>query len=310
MISKPELRKDYIQEKYVIIAPLRKKRPQQFKKPNRAVREYLSLPSIFSREALKHEKAILTVGGEKNWTIKVLKNKYPIVAPDYPKAYGYHEVVVETPSPRPELEDLTVKHIAQLLHVYGERTKAIARDPRIQYILIFKNNGGSAGASIQHSHSQIFATEFLPPHLLDKSQKEQAYKLKTGRCAYCDVIKDELKGPRLIFKDRHVIAFCPYASQHNYEVWIMPIRHVDNITLLTNEERNDWARLLKRTLKKVSRLNLPYNFYFHQVIKDEDQHLYLKIIPRGSAWAGVEIGSGVIINPIPPEAAAKYYKKG
>ncbi|OGY88569.1 MAG: hypothetical protein A3B30_03395 [Candidatus Komeilibacteria bacterium RIFCSPLOWO2_01_FULL_52_15] len=308
MITKPEIRKDYIQEKYVIIAPRRSKRPNQYKKPTREVRESLSLPSIFSRESLKNEKALLTVGGEKNWIIKVLKNKFPAVDPSFPKAYGYHEVVVETPDPKPELEDLSVKHIAQILHVYGERTTAIARDPRIQYILIFKNNGGRAGASVQHSHSQIFATEFLPPHLLDKSQKEQAYKLRTGRCAYCDVIKNERKGPRLIFHDRHVIAFCPYASQHNYEVWIMPIRHVDNVTQLSRDERNDWATLLKRVLKKVNKLNLPYNFYFHQVVKDEDQHLYLKIIPRGSAWAGVEIGSGIIINPIPPEEAARYYR--
>ena len=149
----------------------------------------------------------------------------------------------------------------------------------------------------------------MPPHLLDKSQKQEEYKLKTGRCAYCDVIKQERKGPRRVYVDKHVIAFCPYASQHNYEVWIMPLRHVDNITLLTEKERDDWAKLLKRITKKISHLNLPYNFYFHQVVKDEDQHLYLKIVPRGSAWAGVEIGSGIIINPIPPEVAAKYYRK-
>lgn len=309
MITKPEIRKDYIQEKYVIIAPRRSKRPNQFKKPHHAVREYLSLPSIFTREALRGEKSLLTVGAEKNWIIKVLKNKFPIVDPSFPKAYGYHEVVIETPDPKPEFEDLTVKHISQILHVYGERTKTIMRDPRIQYVLIFKNNGGNAGASIQHAHSQIFATEFLPPHLLDKSQKQQEYKLKTGHCAFCDIIRQERKGPRVIFHDAHVIAFCPYASQHNYEVWVMPMRHVDNITLLNTAERDDWAKLLKRVLRKVSRLNLPYNFYFHQVVKDEDQHLYLKIVPRGSAWAGVEIGSGIIINPIAPEEAAKYYRK-
>ncbi|MEK7583646.1 MAG: DUF4931 domain-containing protein [Patescibacteria group bacterium] len=308
-MKQPEIRKDYIQEKYVIIAPQRTKRPQQFKKPSRAVREHLSLPSVFTRDALKHEKGILTVGPQKKWLIKVLKNKYPIVDPTFSKAYGYHEVVVETPDPRPELEDLPVSHIAKLLEVYGERTKAITKDPRIQYILIFKNNGGKAGASIQHAHSQIFATEFIPPHLLDKSQKQQEYKLKTGHCAYCDVIKKERKGPRKVFVDSHVIAFCPYASQHNYEIWLMPVRHVDNITLLNEVERHDWARLIKRLIQKIGRLNLPYNFYFHQVVNDEDQHLYLKIIPRGSAWAGVEIGSGVIINPVAPEEAAKYYRK-
>ena len=305
---KPEIRKDYIQDKYVIIAPRRRKRPDQFKKPHRAVREHLSLPDVFSKEALKSEKALLTIGTNGNWRIKVLKNKFPIVAPTFPKAYGRHEVVVETPDPKPELENLSVPHIADILKVYGERTKAIMKDPKIGYILIFKNNGGTAGASIEHAPSQIFAMEFVPPHLLDKSQKQQEYKLKTGRCVYCDVIKKEEKGPRIVFADRHVVAFCPYASQHNYELWIMPRRHIDNITLLHDVERNDWAKLLKQMLRKTSQLNLPYNFYFHQVVKDEDQHLYLKIIPRGSAWAGVEIGSGIIVNPIAPEMAAKYYR--
>lgn len=309
MIKKPEIRKDYIQDRYVIIAPRRAKRPNQYKKPHRAVREHMALSSIFTPEALKYERAILTVGSEKKWSIKVLKNKFPIVAPNFPHAYGHHEVVVETPNPRPEFENFSISHISNILKVYGERTRAIMHDGKIGYILIFKNNGGSAGASIQHAHSQIFATEFVPPHLIDKSQKQQAYKLQTGRCAYCDVIQKELKGPRMIFSDPHVFAFCPYASAHNYEVWIMPKRHIDNITLLNAAERNDWARLLKRLLHKVNKLNLPYNFYFHQVVKDDDQHLYLKIVPRGSAWAGVEIGSGIIVNPIAPEDAAKYYKK-
>ena len=95
----------------------------------------------------------------------------------------------------------------------------------------------------------------------------------------------------------------------NYEIWIMPLRHLDNITDLNKEERKSWAKILKHILKKIGLLNLSYNFYFHQVINDEDQHLYMKIVPRGSVWAGVEIGSGLIINPIEPEEAAKFYKK-
>ena len=95
---------------------------------------------------------------------------------------------------------------------------------------------------------------------------------------------------------------------HNYEIWLMPKRHLDNITLLTFGEQKSLASALKKILKKINRLDLHYNYYFHQVINDKDQHLYLKITPRGSVWAGVEIGSGLIINPIAPEAAAKYYR--
>jgi len=137
----------------------------------------------------------------------------------------------------------------------------------------------------------------------------QAYKLEYGTCVYCDVIKKEGKGPRLVYQDEHAIAFCPWASLHNYEIWLMPKRHVDNITLLSKQERTSLAVFLKKILKKINNLNLPYNYYFHQIINDEDQHLYMKITPRGSIWAGVEIGSGLIINPISPEEAAKYYRK-
>jgi len=66
---------------------------------------------------------------------------------------------------------------------------------------------------------------------------------------------------------------------------------------------------MKKILTKINKLDLPYNYYFHQVKNDRDQHLYMKIKPRGSVWAGVEIGSGLIINPIAPEEAAKFYKK-
>ena len=96
---------------------------------------------------------------------------------------------------------------------------------------------------------------------------------------------------------------------HNYEIWILPKRHLDNITQLNYNEKKSWAFALKKILQAIGELNLPYNYYFHQVINDNDQHLYMKITPRGSVWAGVEIGSGIIINPISPEKAAKFYRK-
>lgn len=320
-----EIRKDYIQDKYVIIAPRRGVRPHEVAP---------SLPHIivpppcrFCPEKLDAEPYVLEIGSTqlphssairasetfrvvpRPWLIKVVPNKFPAVSLDNPSAYGVQEVTVETPEHGKHLEDLPDAHLAKVLAVYAARTRAISEDKKIEYILIFKNAGGPAGASIHHAHSQIFATHFLPPHLFDKSQKVQAYKLRTGRCVYCDVIAKERQGPRLVFEDKNIIAFTPYASMHNYEIWILPKRHLDNVTLLTDKERLSWAKILKHILKKIAALNFPYNFYFHQVIHDEDQHLYMKITPRGSIWAGVEIGSGLIINPISPEDAAKYYRK-
>ncbi|MDO8504967.1 MAG: DUF4931 domain-containing protein [bacterium] len=302
-----EIRKDYIQDKYVIIAPKRGARPNEVViTPPQTI---TPPPCHFCPEKLDLESSVFKMGDEKSWQIKVVPNKFPAVSTENPKAFGVQEVVIETPEHGKHLEELSDIHVAKLLSVYASRTETISRMKKIEYILIFKNAGGPAGASIQHAHSQIFATHFLPPHLSDKSKKVNAYKSRTGRCVYCDVIGKERKSPRMVFEDDYVVAFTPYASMHNYEIWILPKRHLDNVTLLTDSERLSWAKVLKRALTKISALGLPYNFYFHQVINDEDQHLYMKITPRGSIWAGVEIGSGLIINPVSPEDAALYYRK-
>ncbi len=309
---KSEIRKDYIQDKYVIIAPYRSKRPH-YQDPvnydlNIPGQNKLDKDCVFCMLNVKQAK--LLVGGKKNWQIAVIANKFPAVSLNNPKAYGQQEVVVETPNHNLHIEDLPQSNLVKILQVYISRTKSIMVNKKIEYILIFKNNSGRAGASILHSHSQIFATSFLPPHLSDKSQRAQAYKLKTGRCVYCDVISRESKGPRCVYLDKHTIAFTPYASMYNYELWIMPRRHLDNITNLSLAELKSFAAMLHKALTKISHsLQLPYNYYFHQVVHDEDQHLYLKITPRGAPWAGVEIGSGLIINPIAPETAAKFYRK-
>jgi len=310
---KPEIRRDYIQEKYVIIAPKRGKRPHDVEKPQITKNHNGKTKCVFCPDNVASAgKLVLTIPSAKKsepWLIRVIKNKFPAVSTNNPKAYGTQEVIIEDPDHIKEVENLPTSQIAKILEVYAQRTKAISKDKKIEYILIFKNDGGPAGASLKHAHSQIFATQFLPPHLKDKSLRTQAYKIKHGTCVYCDTIKKERKGPRLVFEDKNVIAFCPWAPMHNYEIWIMPKRHIDNITILTNAERTSFAKILKKILKKIDGLGLPYNYYFHQVIHDDDQHLYMKITPRGSVWAGVEIGSGLIINPISPEESAKFYKK-
>ncbi len=263
----------------------------------------------FCPARLSPREIIATFGPGDPWEIAVVENVYPAVSLENVRAYGKQEVVIETGDHAAQLEDLHEEHIADILSVYGARSSALCEIPHMEYILTFKNSGGRAGASVPHAHSQIFATSFLPPHLLDKSQKVQEYKLRHGTCVYCDVMRAERESPRFVFEDTNVIAFTPYASMHNYEVWILPKRHMDNIALLMEPERLSWAGVLKRLLGGIVRLKLPYNYYFHQLVHDEDQHLYMKITPRGSVWAGVEIGSGLIINPVPPEEAAAYYRE-
>lgn len=309
-MRRSEIRKDYIQDKYVLIAPRRSKRPNQFGQQGEECPLIRPEDSPLAPQNINREKPLDLIGTKRNWRVYVVPNKFPAVSLDNERAYGAHELVIETPDPNMHLEDLSLKHVSEVLEMYARRTAILSKNPRIKYILIFKNAGGRAGASLCHAHSQIFATEFVPPQISDKSVRTQAHRAQYGDCIYCDVVKKESKGRRFIWQDKNVVAFCPYASMHNYEVWILPKRHRDNITQLSEAERKSWAKIMKEVLYAINhKLYLPYNYYFHQVVDDIDQHLYMKLIPRGSSWAGVEIGSGLIINPIPPEDAAKFYRQ-
>ena len=118
-----------------------------------------------------------------------------------------------------------------------------------------------------------------------------------------------MKSERKIFEDKFIAAFTPYASEYHYEAWIFPKRHLDNITKLNDEEFKSFAKALKIILLKLQKLDLSFNYFLHQVVSNRDQHLYLKIQPRDSVWAGIELGSGLVINSVPPEEAAEYYRK-
>ncbi|MBU1149273.1 DUF4931 domain-containing protein [Patescibacteria group bacterium] len=304
---KSEIRQDYVHNRVVIIAPGRASRPHDF------VSEEAPLPihekdSPFSPANIDKVKAVATYHNEKPWSIKIVKNIFPVVSKDNSKAYGDQEVVIETPDPNQDLSDLSIPRISELIKVYGDRVKALSKDPKVQYILVFKNYGGRAGASIDHAHSQIFATNFLPPHVLDKLKRAEEYRIRYGHCYYCDLIKKEINSPRMIEDNNYVFTETPYASSYNYEAWIFPKRHVDNVSLLTSHERTAIAVSLKKMLGRLDSINLPYNLYLHQVVRYPNEHLYFRLAPRRDVWAGVELGSRLIVNTVAPEDAAKFYR--
>lgn len=301
-----EIRKSYFLNKYVIITPGRARRPRDIHEKTMIER---TEPCVFCPENVEKDILIKQCGGKGDaWDILILKNKYPAVALDNKRAYGVQEVIVETAVHGLELGELKEEQIEKLLRVYAERTEAISKIKRIEYILIFKNNGSKAGASILHAHSQIFATDILPIDVYEELKLSKKYKLKNKTCPYCDILKKEIRGPRKIYSDKYIAAFAPYASEFHYEAWIFTKRHLDNITRLNAAEFKSFAKVLKKILLKLHLLDLSYNFFMHQVISDGDQHFYLKIQPRDSVWAGVELGSGIVINSVPPEEAAAYYR--
>lgn len=309
-VTQPEIRVDYVHDRQVIIAPNRSKRPHDVNFPPPGTPVSLSpQQDSFSPERLAGTRALLTVGGQKPWRIKVIKNLFPVVSPDFPQAYGYQEVIVETPAYGVELANLSEGHIADVLRVYGRRVRAIQKDKKVRYILVFKNNGGRAGASINHAHSQIFASAYVPPHIVTRRKRAQEYRVVYNRDYYSDLLVKEEDGPRWIASGNQVCALTPYASVYNYEAWIMPWRRVDNISQLNDKEVREMAHFLKCILGRLNQENLPYNYYMHQVVGDQSEHLYLRISPRRDVWAGLELGSRLVVNSVSPEEAAVFYRQ-
>jgi UDPglucose--hexose-1-phosphate uridylyltransferase len=303
--SKSEFRKHYFLDKYVLITPGRLKRP-------RDIREETILDKtsscVFCPDKIEKRLIVDYCGAKTRWFVMVLKNKFSAVSTANDKAYGIQEVVIETPEHGLEMGDLSVAQIELVLEMYAKRIKAIQRNKKINYILIFKNSGSKAGASLHHSHSQIFATELLPPIILEDLTEEKRYSSKNGICPFCAIINKEQKSRRLILENKEIVVIAPYASEYHYEAWLMTRRHLDNITDLNENEIRSLAVALKKILGKLRSLGLSYNFSFEQIVNDREQHFCLKIQPRDSVWAGVEMNSGLIINSVPPEEAAKFYR--
>lgn len=300
-----EIRKAYLLNKYVIITPGRAERPRDVKEQT-VLKRTKSCP--FCPDMIDKKNVLDKIKNGDNTEVVSIKNIFPAVTLDNNKAYGTQEVIIESADHNAELADLSEHHIENVLRMYARRTAKISQDKKIDYILCFKNQGSKAGASIIHAHSQVFATELLPPDIHEEIVLAESYRIKKKSCIYCDILKDEMAGPRKIYEDEYIGVFAPYASEYHYEAWIFTKNHLDNITRLSDNEFKSFAKALKKLLVKMQELDLSFNYFLHQAVSYNDQHFYLKIQPRDSVWAGVEIGSGLVINSVPPEEAAKFYR--
>jgi len=303
----PELRKDYFLDRWVIIAKERGKRPhdyihreksEEFKKEEGKIcffcpgNEHTTPPEI-SR----------VVGENGNWIIRNFPNKFP--------ATKWHEIVVETPIHGEDIANLSIEHLVKVFNVFSERVKEIEKNPEVKYVLIFKNSGKDAGASLQHSHTQLIGMEILPPFVKEEIIASEKYFKEKKICPYCDIIKKEVNSERKIFEDDHTIGFAPFASRFPFEFWLMPKRHITKLDEFQNDELYSFVKALKEILLKIQSLlnKPPYNFYIHISPKNSSFiHLHLVFFPRLTKFAGFEFGSGIPINIFSPEDAAKFYK--
>lgn len=304
-MKESEIRKDYFLDRYVIIAPKRSKRPHQIIKKE----EELKKPCPFCPGQIDGKNVLEISDGKGGWKVKVIENIFPALTPGNLKAYGKQEVIIETPEHNKELHELPLNHIVEVLNVYIERYVTLSSLKGICHTLVFKNEGGKAGASIPHTHSQVIALPMIPPKLAEEANAMDDYIRNHNSCPYCDVIKSEKKSPRVIWEDDHLFVLSPYASESPYGTWFIPKRHIHSIDFLHENEKLSFAHALKMTLKRLDDIDVPYNYFFQNSLDLESHHMILKLAPRPNVWAGLELGTGIVINPVPPEDAAKFYRE-
>ncbi len=313
-----ELRKDYILDKYVIISESRGKRPHQF-----ASVESKDVGTCFfcpGNESYTPNEIIRTNDSNGNWKMRVFPNKFaavdkvcdgnckPFIQTDnqfytYASAYGSHEILVETPEHEKQLWDLSEEEITAVFKVYKERIRELMKDELIKFVAVFKNSGKEAGTSIVHTHSQIIAINFVPPFVSEKLSAITHYNY----CPYCKIMQTEKDSYRRCFENERWIAFTPYASKFHYEIWVLPKKHISTMEEFDDKDFTELSKIMKLVLTKLKSINAPYNYYLHYYPR-KDFHFMIEVTPRLATWAGFEEDTGIIINSVSPELAAKFYR--
>lgn len=297
-----EIRRDYLHEYYVIIAPNRGRRPF-----DTTIEEHRLIETANSPK-LQNEKKVFDLNDEHgHWQVRVVENKYPALTPMNPQAYGMQEIVVDTPLGNRPLATLSPKQITRVLQVFQERIGVLKNQKAIEYVCVFHNDGFSAGASLAHAHSQIFAIPVIPPKLSSESETAEQYFTQKGSDPFDDIIDYEAKAnKRIIWQNDNFIAFCPYASQWPFEAWIMPKSPVSSFTQFSQEELKQIANGIKPIIGRLCSHKISYNFYLEEGVSAHHRFI-LKICGRSIVWGGFEVATGMIINTVPPESAAKWY---
>lgn len=265
------------------------------------------------------------------WLVRVVPSQHPILRVegelkriavgmhDMVTGIGANEVIIETPEHGVAFADLAAPQIAETLRTYRRRIADLYQDQRLRYVMVFKNHGAGAGATVPgHAHSELIALPATPRRIKDELSGARAYFQYKERCVFCDIIENELEvRKRLVVETPHFVGFAPYASRFPYELCIMPRRHAMDYENAPDEQLNDLAGALKRSLVALARVlgNPAYNFVLHtapnRLLKPgywgtlrDDYHWHLEIIPRIRRVAGFEWGSGFHVNPVAPETAA------
>lgn len=328
----PELRRDPIGGRWVIVSTDEPKVPGDFDVEKEPVVKSDNCPFCEGNEQMTPPEVLVNrnygPANSPGWSLRVVPNKFPALKIegdldrkgigifDMMNGVGAHEVVIETPDHTKELSQLEEGQIQAVIDAYRLRYLDLRKDKRFEYILIFKNHGKSAGASLSHPHTQLIALPMIPKNVQEELHGAQQYFNYKERCIYCDIVKQEehyKKG--IVAGNETYLAFCPYVSRFAFETWIVPKEHFAAFDHIEPKMIVDLAAILKNVLARIRKvLKAPsYNFIIHtSPIEDkirEEYHWHIEIMPKLTRTAGFEWGSGFYINPTPPELAAKYLRQ-
>ncbi|KUG05063.1 galactose-1-phosphate uridylyltransferase [hydrocarbon metagenome] len=323
-----ELRRDMVRDSWVLIANGKALKPSDFPIYKSTVSSLLGegmCPFCEGNEALTTGEldAFRTqdsLPNQAGWLVRAIPNKFAMFKMNKEEleyqfsgiysrcnGLGHHEVVIETPQHGIQMHELPAVQLTMLLKMLQKRFKALAVDPRVKYIQIYKNKGLFAGASQDHSHSQILAYPMVP----DRNKGIRKYFNEHQRCLMCQMIQEEIERERIIYESDHFIILSPYAPRFSYEAWIIPKQHQKYFADINDAEIKDLQAVLKGYLGSMLACldNPSYNVMINSapvnISKPDGYHWYIEIIPRLVISNAVEIASGYFINPVDPETAAE-----
>ena len=328
----PELRRDPVLGRWIIISKERRKRPTDFLVdpvqgnggfcPLCPGNESFTPPEVYAIR----ENGLVDNG--LDWQVRVVPNKYPalVIEGDLEKegdglydrmnGIGAHEVIVESPKHDENFADFSPEKMALVFKAYQERIIDLAKDPRFKYVMVFKNHGLAAGASLEHSHSQLIALPILPRMIVSELAGAQSHYKYKERCIFCDIIRQEIQQKeRVVCQNERFITITPFAPRTPFEMWILPKRHSSAYFSQSEADILALAEIFSESLRRLCGCiaNIPYNFVLHtDPLRSgglEYFHWHFEIVPKLTSIAGFEWGSGFYINPLPPEEAAGYLRE-
>lgn len=319
------LRQDPTTRQWAILAPRRGDRPHEpvvVPRPMLAEREP-ACPFCPGNEDQTPPEIARTPDGP-DWRVRVVPNMYGALTDEGPArrsgspmfrempGVGGHEVVIESPRHDARMDEMTQAHVAEIVEMWRTRYRALIARPEVRAVVVFKNFGPLAGTSLAHPHSQVVATPVFLPRLLRRLDVATRYFDENGVCVYDDVIAAERDARlRIVDECGGFLALEPFASNSPYETWVIPSFHQGSFGDLADEEVDDLACVLTRTLTAIRRAcgDPDFNLVLYSAPTnghtDEVFHWHIKILPKIATPAGFEIGSAMSINTVLPEDAAE-----